>query len=452
MKIIIAGDGKVGATLTRQLLAEGHDLTLIDSNSNVLETSEEQYDVLTVRGNCASMAVLREAGVAGAQLLIAATSADEINMLCCITAHGMNPQLHTIARIRNPEYLEQTYAMRDVFALSLAVNPEKQAAREIMRLIQYPGFLKRDTFAKSRAEIVELQVEEKSCLCGTPLSALSSAVHCRVLVCAVSRDGHAVAPDGSFVLRAGDRIFVTAGEDNLALMLKNLGVIPHKAKRVLLAGGGRVSYYLAQELQNSGIMAEIIEQDPARCAQLAQLLPNACIIQGDASRQELLESEGLARCDAFVSMTGIDEQNIILSLYGRNCGVPQVITKLGRSENMQLVNELHLGSVVCPKDLCCTTIVRYVRAMQNQVGAAITVHSIADGQAEAMEFLVGDGAHHCGEPLHALHLRPNVLIASISHSGKIEIPNGASSFAQGDTLVAVTSGNTAIRCLNDIFA
>lgn len=452
MKILIAGDGKVGATLTRQLSAEGYDLTLIDSNQHVLESSIERYDVLSVQGNCASMETLRQANVEGADLLIAATSADEVNLLCCMTAHGMNPNIHTIARIRNPEYAEQAYSMRDAFALSLAVNPEKQAALEIERLLKYPGFLKRDTFARGRVEIVELRVEEGSRLCNVPLSGLDAIVRCQVLVCAVLRKGTAVAPDGNFVLLAGDRIFVTAPSDNLAILLKSLGILTRKVHRVILAGGGRVSYYLADSLLKSGISVQLIEQDPQRCTALAGLLPSACIIQGDASSQALLESEGLRTCDALVTLTGLDELNMVVSLYGTSCGVPQIITKLGRVENSKILDSLPIGSVVCPKELCCNTIVRYVRAMQNQVGAAVTIHSIADGQAEAVEFLLDDSAFHCGVPLKQLKLRRNVLMACITRGAKTVIPNGESFFQKGDSVVLVSSGDVVLRQFNDIFA
>ena len=329
MKIIIAGDGKMGATLARQLSAEGDDLTLIDSNPKVLESSEERYDVMVVQGNCASMDVLMQAGVKEANLLIAVAGADEINLLCCMTAHGLNPKLHTIARVRNPEYTDQIYGMRDMFALSMVVNPEKQAATEMARLLRYPGFLKRDTFAKGRVEIVELRLDEHSKLCNVALNDMNSIVKCKILVCAVLRNGTAVAPDGNFVLREGDRIFVTAPADTLTMLLKNLGIITHKVKRVILCGGGRVSYYLAKQLKNSGIGVQLIERDLERCNQLAAMLPEACIIHGDASSQFLLESEGIADCDALVTLTGLDELNMVVSIYGTSCGVPQVITKLG---------------------------------------------------------------------------------------------------------------------------
>lgn len=451
MKIIIAGDGKMGATLTRQLSAEGDDLTLIDSNPKVLEFSEERYDIMVVQGNCASMDVLTQAGVKDADLLIAVAGADEVNLLCCMTAHGLNPKIHTIARVRNPEYADQIYEMRGMFALSMAVNPEKQAAAEMARLLRYPGFLKRDTFAKGRVEIVELRIDERSKLCNVALNDMNSIVKCKILVCAVSRKGKAIAPDGNFVLREGDRIFVTASTDTLTLLLKNLGVITHKVKRVILCGGGRVSYYLAKQLQKSGIGVQIIERDMERCRHLAAMLPEACIIHGDGSSQFLLESEGISDCDALVTLTGLDELNMIVSLYGTSCGVPQVITKLGRMDNANILGNLALGSVISPKELCCYTIVRYVRAMKNQTGAALTVHTIADGQAEAMEFLVDERTPHCGEPLKNLRLKKGVLVVCITKGARQEIPNGDSFYDQGDTLIIVTNSGKGIYQLNDIF-
>ena len=453
MKIIIAGGGKVGATLTRQLSSEGYDLTLIDKNPHVLESTMNAYDVMAVQGNCATMATLRQAGVEDADLLIAVTNADEVNLLCCMTAHAINPNLHTIARIRNPEYAHQIYKMRDSFGLSMTVNPEKQAAIEIERLLKYPGFLRRETFAKGRVEIVELRVDEKSKLCNVSLGDLGSVVKCRVLVCAVLRDGEAIAPKGDFVLRQGDRVFVTAPTDRLTILLKNLGVISRPVRRVILCGGGRVSYYLANLLLKDGISVQLIERSHERCVELASLLPDSCcIIHGDASSQNLLQKEGISTCDALVSLTGLDELNMIVSLYGNSQGVPQIITKLGRMDSSGIVADLPLGSLIYPKELCCNTIVRYVRAMQNQAGAAISVHAIADGKLEAVEFLVDEHTLHCGVPLKDLKLKPNVLIASINHAGQTELPGGNSSFQKGDTVILVTPGRGSLLQLNDIFA
>lgn len=452
MNIIIAGNGKVGMTLARLLTAEGHDLTMIDQNSQVLESTVEQYDVMAVQGNCASMPVLLQAGVETADLLICATNADEINLLCCMTAHGINPKIHTIARIRNPEYTDQIYKMRQTFNLSLTVNPEKESATEIARMLKYPGFLRRDTFAKGRTEIVELRVDKNSPLKDVSLIDMYKIVKCKVLVCAVLRSGEAMAPSGSFVLREGDRIFVTAPSANLTVLLKNLGIITKRIRRVMLCGGDRISHYLVKMLAREGISVDIIEKDPQRCRDLASRLPEADVIQGDCSNQAFLESEGLEDCDALVTLTGIDEMNMIVSLYAASKGVSKVITKLGRNENIQLADGLNLGSVICPRELCSNNIVRYVRAMEQQTGAAITVHAIADGKAEAVEFSVDEHTENCGKPLKELKLKPNVLVVSITRGPHTEIPNGDSSFQRGDTVVVVTSGRGVLHELNDVFA
>ena len=452
MNIIIAGDGKVGSTLTRLLTSEGYNITLIDTNSRVLESSQEQFDVMAVHGNCAAMETLLQAGARDADLLIAATSADEVNLVCCTTAHGLNPNLHTIARIRNPEYTNQIYKMRDIYGLSMLITPERQAAYEIERLLKYPGFLRRDVFAKGRTEIVELRIDAKSKLCGVQLMDLSSIIKCRVLLCAVLRHGTAMDPNsGEFTFRENDRVFVTAPTRDLTTLLKNLGIITRRVRNVMLCGGGRVSYYLASALDRSGIEVKIIERDYDRAEELSIMLPGASVIHGNCGNMELLESEDMAKCDALVTLTGEEELNMIVSLCASSAGVPQVITKLGHISNQRVLDNLNLGSVVCPKDLCVNNIVRYVRAMQNQTGAAVSVHAIADGQVEAMEFRVDKNTKNCGIPLKNLNPKANVLIASITHGSTTVIPNGDSMFHEGDTLVIVTSQRGSVRHINDIF-
>ena len=452
MNIVIAGSGKVGTTLATRLSSEGYAITLIDSNHRVLEEVCEHCDAMGVQGNCASMPVLLQAGIQEADLLIAATSEDEVNLLCCTTAHGINPKLHTIGRIRNPDYTQQIHALRDVFALSLAVNPEWQAAREVERLLRFPGFLRRDTFAKGRTAIVELRVDEESKLKGISLMQMNGIVKCKVLVCAVLRDGNAIIPGGNFVLEEGDRIFVTAPTVNLSTLLKSLGIVTRRVRKVLICGGGRVSHYLAEKLCQSGISVSLIERNYDRCVQLATALPDATVVHGDATDQSLLESQGLSDCDALVTMTGLDELNMIISLYGTGKGVPQVITKLGRAENRSISDELALGSVICPRELCCDDIVRYVRAMEKQSGSAISVHSIADAQVEAIEFLVDSNTPHCGDMLKHIKLRPDALLVSITHGSETQIPNGDSCFQPGDTVVVVTSARGKLQQLSDIFA
>ena len=291
MKILIAGCGQVGLALAQELSAEGHDLTLMDADPRVLEVGIERYDVIAVQGNCASMKTLHQADVEKADLLIACTGSDELNLLACATAHLINPRIHAIARVRNPEYAAQAFEMRDAFGLSMTFNPELQAAVEIERLLKMPGFLMRETFAKGRVEIVEILVDESSKLRDVSLSMLYGILKCRVLVCAVLRDGRNITPDGQFVLHQGDRVFVTAPSDNLAMLLKNLGIVTHKVCRALIVGGGMLSYYLAQRLESSSIDVTIMESNEARCMELAALLPNANVIHGNARADGLPEGE-----------------------------------------------------------------------------------------------------------------------------------------------------------------
>ena len=445
MHIIIAGHGKVGITLLQQLSQEGHDLTLIDMNRTVLDGAVTRHDVMAVQGNCAAQQVLLDAGVMDADLLIAVTGADEVNLLSCMTAHGLNPNLHTIARIRNPEYTQQIHQMRDLFALSMTVNEEAQAAKEMERLLKLPGFLRRDTFAKGKAEIVELRIDEKSKLNGISLIEMYRTIKCKVLVCAVLRNGTAITPGGHFVLKEGDRIFVTAPTSELAILLKNLGILTRRVRSCLIGGGGRISYYLAQLLEKGGIHVRIIEKNPERCRELAELLPSADILQGDFSARNELEDGGLLISDAFLAMSGLDEMNIITALYATSRGVPQVITKLGHAGNYTLAGDLSIGSMICPRELCSNEIVRYVRAMENQTGAAISLHTIADGQVQAVEFVIEETTRNCGVALKDLKLKSIVLLATISKNGQVEIPNGASTIEPGDTVVVVTTRKDTLQ-------
>ena len=452
VKILIAGCGQVGETLARELSSENHDITLLDSDPKVLETGVERYDVITVQGNCAAMQVLDQAGVKEADLLIACTGSDELNLLSCVTAHALNPKLHTIARIRDPEYIEQAYKMRDAFALSMVFNPEYQAAVEIQRLLRFPGFFKRDSFMKGRVEIVELRIDAESKLCNVPLSNLYGIVKCRVLVCTILRGEQVITPDGQVTLQEGDRIFVTAPSENLVLLLKNLGIVRHKVRRVMIAGGGKVSYYLAELLQNSNLDITLVESDYDRCVELSELLPHVNVIHGDVREQSLLESENIQKTDALISLTDLDELNMVISLYGSRYEIPQVITCLEQLDGWGITGDLSLGSVICPRTICTNNIVRYVRAMQNQKGTAVAIHTIADGKAEAMEFLVDETALHCGIPLKKLQLKSGILLVGISSGGKTQIPGGDSCFGAGDSVVVVADGDVSIRQFNDIFA
>ena len=451
MNIIIAGSGKLGTMLTKKLAEEGHNITIIDTDLTVTAELIEEYDIMAVEGNCAAIETLKNSDIETAELLIATTGSDELNLLTCMTAYAMNKTLHTIARIRTPEYMESTYALRKPLALSLTVNPERHAAREISRLLKYPGFLKREKFANGLIEIVGVRLDEGNPLIGKPLFKLPDIAHCQVIVCTVVRQGNTITPSGEFVFEQGDVIYVTASAENLNTLLKNLGLIKRKIKNIIIAGGGRICYYLTTLLEKDSLNVKIIEKDPVRCEELAEHFNHVTIINGDASSMHVLEREGLADCDALISMTGMDEQNAVISIYGSSLGIPKVITKLGRAEHVQIYDNLPVGSMVSPKELSCNTIVRYVRAMDNQIGSAVTVHSIADGKAEAIEFIVDENTRYRGVPLKDIKIKKFILLASITHGRMIEFPNGESVFNTGDRIVIVKSGEKQIHQLNDIF-
>lgn len=451
MKIIIAGGGKVGKKLVEQLSSEGHDITLIDIEQNILEEMVNEYDVMAVQGNCASVPILKDAQIEDADLLIAAMRADEINLLCCMTAHKLNPDLHTIARIRNPEYNEQVYGMKDTFALSMVVNPEARAAREIERLLHYPGFLRRDSFAKDRVEIVELRITKESKLCDQPLTKLSKIVGVKVLVCAVLRKGTLIAPDGNYVFTDGDRIFVTAPTRNLSILLENIGVITKKIKNIILCGGSRIAYHLATRLEKSGMHITIVEKDFDSCIRMTELLPHVTVLQGDATNTKLMEIAGIRKADALVTLTNMDEINLMISLYGNGMGVPLVITKMAHFDGNPIVHDLPVGSVINPKELSSNAIARYIRAMNKQTEDATSVHTIANGLIEAEEYLVDEYAENCGIPLKRLRLKKGVLIVCIMHGSEIIIPDGDSIYQPGDMVIIVTEKKIKIKKFNDIF-
>lgn len=451
MNIIVVGDGKVGLAITIELSKEGHNLTVIDSNYNVLERNEGQSDVMVVHGNGAALPVLREADAQNADILIAATSADEINILTCIMAKRIGAK-RTIARVRNPEYSEQLIMLRDELGLSMTINPELAAAGEINNIMQFPSFLRRDKFAKGRVEIVELKVKPGSILKDIALKNLYKTVDVKVLICAVERKGQAYIPNGDFIIREGDRIYVTAASSNLVKLVESLKIESRKTRNVMIIGGSRIAYYLSVMLIKSGIDVKIIEKDHERCIQLADMLPKATIIEGSGNSQQLLLEEGIKETDALVTLTDIDEENIFLSMYGKYIGVYKTITKINQMEYADVIEDMGIDSVVSPKMLCATEIVRYVRAMSDtQGGSVITMYDLVNGKAEALEFKATANTRYLDMPLADVPIRNNFLIACITRRDRPIIPKGSDVIQEGDTIIVVTNSEKVIVDLNEIF-
>ena len=452
MKIVIVGDGKVGSALTVQLAKEGHDVVVIDSNKLVLAEAQQSLDVNVVHGNGATIRVQNQAGVEESDLLIAATSADETNLLCCITAHKLGCA-HTIARVRDPEYYNQLYDWKDELGLSMMINPELSTASEIFRLLQYPSFLRRDTFAKGRVEIVEVELKSDSPFDGCMLYDFIKRVKVQVLVCAVQRENQVYIPDGGFQLRAGDRLHVTAPSSNLAKLIRNLGITQRKIRDVMIIGGSRIAFYLATELLKNGVGVKLIEKDTARCDELSDLLPKATVIHGDGSDRNVLDTEGLAQTDAVVTLTDFDEENLIISMYANFLGIYKVITKINRTEFNEVLTGKGIDCAVSPKDLCCSGIVRYVRAMGNRKGGSVTaLHRIVEDRVEALEFQIGRNQPYLGQPLMKLRLKPGTLIACINRRAKTIIPSGGDTIEAGDSVIVVAAADRAIQNFSDIFA
>lgn len=438
MKVIIAGAGKSGSSVARTLAEEGHDVTVIDKETAVIDSVSNAVDVICVEGSITNPETLSEAGAEDADLLMAAARSDEVNMISCITAAKLGTK-HVIARIRDPEYLSQSNFLRETLGLSSIVNPEYECAKEISRILRFPGAVRVDSFSKGSVEIMEHKILPGSPLDGVMLKDLTSLFNATVLVSVVERDGEVVIPNGLFTLRSGDRLSITGASKQLRRFFTALGEYKRPVRTAMIMGGGRIAIHLAKLLIDSAISVTIVEVDRDRCDELCDLVPDARIICGDATNSDVLLEEGIKSFDAFVALTGDDGDNIITSMYAKNCGVGKIVVKVNREYYGGIMVAAGLDSVVTPKALVAQQLARYVRAMDNSAGSSMeTLYRLADGKAEALEFIVGKDAKCVGIPLKDMKLKKNVLICALVRDGKTHIPDGESVLREGDHAVIVS--------------
>jgi trk system potassium uptake protein TrkA len=448
MKIIIVGCGNVGSAIAEQLSYEGHNITVVDVNEKLVNGVSDAYDVLGVVGNGASLNIQREAGVDNADLLIAVTGADELNLLCCLIARKAGG-CHTIARVSNPVYSREIGFIKEELGLSMIINPQMAAAQEIGRLLKFPSALKVDSFAKSRVELVIYKVPEDSALCGVKLRDLSAKVKCNVLIPIVERGEEVMIPDGEFELAAGDEITIVSPAENTIDFFKKMGDPTSVTRDIMMIGGGTTTIYLARQLLNMGVKVKIVEQDPARCEELTEMLPKALVICGDATDKELLIEEGLKTVGAFASMTNFDEENIMLTLFAKSLSKAKLFTKVHRISYDEIIESLGVGSVIYPKYITAEEIIKYVRAMKNSIGSNIeTLYRLNDNRVEALEFQIREDSPVVGIPLKELNLKKNMIIGCITHKGKVEMPTGNSVIKVNDMVILITT-TTGLHDIRD---
>ena len=449
MKIVIVGAGTVGSAICSQLVHEGHDVTLVDTHNDVLTAITNKYDIFGVVGNGADISVLKKANVEKADLLIAVSSNDEINILCGLAAKKLGVR-HTIARVRNPEYSGLIQYLKNDLSISLTINPEFAVAKEIYRSLRFPSATKINTFCHGRVEMAEFTVSEDSPLCNSKLFELRSKLNIRFLVCAVLRDDEAFIPTGSFVIKAGDTICVTASEDDITKLFKTIGIYKQPVRDVLIVGGGHTTYYLETLLQKAKIRSTIIERNKTICRELAEDF-DCTVICADGTNQELLLEEGLAKTDAFIALSDVDEENAIISMYAKSQGKGKIVTMISSFAYLELFKGLGLDSIVSPKFSTASYITKFVRGMSNVRGSEIeSLHKLLEGKVEALEFRIKESIDDLtGIPLKDLQLQDGVLIACIVRKDKIIIPSGDDFIERDDTVITVTT-ETQIKGIKEI--
>ncbi|HIU02461.1 MAG TPA: Trk system potassium transporter TrkA [Candidatus Onthocola gallistercoris] len=438
MNIIIVGCGKVGSNLTELLINEDHNITVIDTREKKVAHLTENFDVMGYVGNGASIDTLTEANIQETDILIAVTGSDETNLLMCLMAKKA-ARCHTIARVRNPMYNREIDFIKAQMGISMIINPELAAANEIFQLLRFPSAYKIDAFSSGKVQLFKILIQNGQVLDGLEVKDLSSVCNCDVLVCTVERGDNVTIPGGNFRLKEGDLITVIASQDNMIAFFRKLNLSVRQARNTLIIGGGTIGYYLAKRLLDAHIKVRIIENDPDRCEQLAEDLPEASIINGDGSDKQLLIEEGLSRAESFVTLTNVDEENILLSMFAQRHSKAKTVTKINRLAFDEIVESLNIGSVVYPKYITADYILQYVRALQNSVGNRIArLYHIMNNRVEAIEFSISESSPVTDVPLMNLNLKDNQLICCINRNGKIIIPRGQDTIRIGDSVIIVT--------------
>lgn len=439
LNIVIVGGGKIGAALIEQLTAEGHDVTIIDKNPARVQSITNMYDIMGIAGNGASYSIQMEAGIEAADLIIAVTGSDELNLLCCTVASQVG-NCASIARVRTPDYSKEAGYLRKKLGLAMIINPDLEAAKEVSSIISLPIALDVTSFTHGQADLVKVKVTETSPLDNMRVSDIAQNISNDFLIGAVERDNEVFIPSGNFTIKANDIISIVAARKDMHHTLKKLGFTTTTVKNCMIIGGGRVAYYLASQLLSAGVSVKIIEQDKERCEQLSILLPKAVIINGDGTDEDLLNEEDLPGVDSFVPLTGIDEENVMLTLHAKQVSNAKVITKVNRIGFKKVINTLDLGSVVYPRFITAEAIIAYVRALNNSRNSNVeTLYHLFDGRAEAIEFYIKEKSSVTDIPLMNLKLKDNLLICFINRNGRVFIPGGNDSFREGDFVMLVTT-------------
>ncbi len=449
LSIIIVGCGKVGSTLVEQLSKEGHDITVIDKNRQKIQNLSDVYDVMGLVGNGASYSVQKEAGIDHADLLIAVTDSDELNLLCCTVA-GRVGRCAAIARVRTPDYSEEIGYLREKLGLAMIINPEFEAASEVARVLYLPTALEINTFAHGQAEMIKIKIPEGNVINGQTLAQISKAVPVNILICAIERGREMYIPSGNTIVKSGDIISFIASRHNAREFLKKIGFHTNQVKNTMIIGGGKAAYYLGKQLLNMGIEVKIIESDQKRAQELSMLLPDAIIIHGDGTDEDLLKEEGIEYVESFVPLTGIDEENIMLTLHAKQVSCAKVITKINRITFRDVIDNLDLGSVVYPRYITAEAIIAYVRAKKESMDSDIeSLYHLFNQRAEGIEFKIDKESEVTDVPLMDLNLKDNLLIALINRNGRIIIPSGSDSIKVGDSVVVVTK-HTGFNDIKDV--